>query len=132
MRRFYVFWFLVCAVWGYLLFELSAEEPKYSLLQTLAVLPFSALCWFALLGIELWRLGPNKKVPAPSISLRPWNMPIGTAQFIFISFTFISAWAIAFVLVRQTGFIQQPLQYLAMSLGGLIAIRGVQIGRAHV
>jgi hypothetical protein len=125
VKRFYVLWFFISAGWGYLLADMSNEEPKYSMLQTLGVLPLSALSFFALLAIAVWRLGPNKKLSPPSISLKPWHMPVGGAQFVFITFLFSSAWAVVFVLVRQSGFLQQPLQFLFMSVGGLIGVWGV-------
>jgi len=105
--------------------DLSRDEPKYSLLQTLGLVPGTAVCFFAVLAFELWRLGPNKKVLPPSLSLKPWHMPLGLAQFIFVTFSFASLWALGFVIATQSGYLQQPLQFLSMSVGGLIAIWGV-------
>ena len=98
------------------------EQPHYSLLQALAALPVSALTFFGLLALEVWRVGRHRKLSSPSIALKPWDMPIGLFQFVFASFLFSSIWALGFALVRDGIYLAPPVQYLGMSVGGLIAI----------
>ena len=126
MKRFYVFWFFFSAGWGYLMAEAfpAAIAPR-SLAMALASLPVGALTFFLLLSFELWRLGSSRKAPRPSLALKPWNMPFGGAIFVLMTFLFASSWGVLFAVIRDNGHISEPLHYLSLSVGGLIAVWGV-------
>ena len=123
MKRFYKFWFFFSAGWGYLMSQpLPGAETK-SAMHILAALPLSALNVALLLAIEIWRVRPGK-LPAPNMELRPWNMPTGVMQFVFISFIFSGMWGLLFGATLASGDFRLPLFFLMMSVGGLAGLVG--------
>ena len=126
MKRFYVLWFFFCAGWGYLMAEPLPEgfAPR-SISMALATAPVAAVTFFALLAFELWRHGPNHKLPRPSISLKPWQMPLGPAIFVPITFLFSGMWAVMFAAVRGNGQLPEAVHFLLLGAGALIGVWGV-------
>src|SRR5438093_1281283 len=110
MRRFYIFWFFFSAGWGYLLAQPfpGGFEPR-SIALAVASLPVGALTFFLVLSFELWRLGADKKVHKPSLALKPWNMPIGSALFALVTFLFAGTWGVAIALILGNGHVAEPL-----------------------
>src|SRR5687768_10321605 len=124
MRRFYVFWFFFSAGWGYLMSQpFPGFEPKAAA-HILGALPLGALMTFVLLGIEAWRMRPGK-LPAPRIELKPWQMPTGVMQFVFITFLFSGFWGVVFGLLIASSDFREPLFVFLLSVGGLVGIVGI-------
>jgi hypothetical protein len=124
MKRFYVFWFFFSAGWGYLMSQPSATAEPKAATHILAALPLGALTAALLLAIEAWRARPGK-LPAPSIELRPWHMPTGVMQFVFVTFMFSGFWGVIFGAILTSSDFREPLFFLMMSVGGLVGILGV-------
>ena len=124
MKRFYVFWFFFSAGWGYLMSQpFAGAEPKTAT-HILGALPLGALTAALLLAIEAWRARPGR-LPAPNIELRPWHMPTGVMQFVFVTFTFSGFWGVVFGATLASSDFREPLFFLMMSIGGLVGIVGV-------
>ena len=124
-RRSYVFWFFFSAGWGYLMSESFPGAEQRSLAEALGALPLSALTIVMIMAVELWRMGPNRKALPPSLSLKPWNMPVGIPQFVMITFLFSSIWGLVFAFIRESGAVEQPLFFLSLSVGGLAGLLAV-------
>ena len=126
MKRFYVLWFFVCAAWGHLVAQPFPDDfgPR-SLAMAFVTLPVGALSIFMLLAFELWRHGPNYRAPRPSLSLKPWSMPLGPAVFVPISFLFIGVWAVAFAIARDNGQLPEAVHTLFLGGGALLGVWGV-------
>jgi hypothetical protein len=124
-RRSYLLWFFFCAGWGYLMVESFPDAEQRSLVEALGALPLSALTVFMIMAIEFWRMGPDKKILRPSLSLKPWNMPVGAMQFVFVTFLFSSVWGLVFAPMRESTAFEQPLFFLSLSVGGLVGLWAV-------
>src|SRR5262245_50089431 len=104
MRWFYAFWFFFCAAWGSLLAQpFPGGFEARSVPLAVASLPVGAITFFLALSVELWRLGANRKVPKPSLTLKPWNMPIGFTVFILLTFLFTGIWGVAIAAILDNG-----------------------------
>ena len=123
MKIFYAFWFLFSAGWGYLMSQPLGFEPKTKL-QTAAGIPIGAMMTFFLLGIEAWRAAP-RSLQAPSIELKPWQMPTGLLQFVLVTFMFSGFWGVVFGAVLPSSDFGEPLFFLLISVGGLGGVIGV-------
>jgi hypothetical protein len=126
MKRFYVFWFFFSAGWGYLLSQ-PFPGAQHQVAEILLAFPLGALTAAMLLAIEVWRARPGK-LPAPRIELKPWHMPTGGMQFVFITFAFSSLWGLLFGILIAAGDVRQPLFFLMMSVGGLLGMLGTYRG----
>lgn len=123
MKRFYLFWFFFAAGWGYLMSEPFPNAPQArTLAMSFASLPVGAITFFLLFSIELWRLGPNAKLPRPSLSLKPWNVRMGLPIFVLMTFLFSSVWGTVFALSKSNGYVTEPLHFFLLSVGGLTGI----------
>ena len=124
MRCFYVIWFFVSAGWGYLLAQPHADVAMRSTTEILLAFLSGALTAAMLLAFEAWRARPGK-IPAPRIELKPWHMPTGGMQFVFVTFAFSSLWGVLFGTLFTGSDVRQPLFFLMMSLGGLAGMLGI-------
>jgi len=124
-RRSYVLWFFFCAGWGYLMAELFPGVEQRSLVEALLALPLSALTVLMIMAVEFWRLAPGARLSAPSLSLKPWNMPVGVIQFVSVTFMFSGIWGLVFAPMRTSGAIEQPLFFLSLSVGSLVGLFAV-------
>jgi hypothetical protein len=124
MKRFYVFWFFFSAGWGYLMSQPFSGVETKTAAHILLALPLGALTAAMLLAVEAWRMRPGK-LPAPNIELRPWHMPTGVMQFVFVTFMFSGAWGVFFGAILASSDFREPLFFLMMSVGGLGGIVGV-------
>lgn len=123
MRRFYACWFFFCAGWGYLMAQFSSEAGGNSVLAMVGSLPAGVLTLFILMSIELWRLPPGKRVPGPSLDLKPWHLPFGIPVFVFVTFLFSSIWGLLIALAVPDSFLFYPAQMLMLSAGGLVGLK---------
>jgi hypothetical protein len=121
-RRSYVLWFFFCAGWGYLMAESFPGIEQRSIVEALLALPLGALTVLMIMAVELWRLAPGGKLLAPSLSLKPWNMPVGVIQFVSVTFLFSSIWGLVFAPMRTSGAIEQSLFVLSLGVGGLVGL----------
>ena len=124
-HRSYVLWFFFCAGWGYLMAESFPGDEQRSLVEVLFALPLSAASVIAIMAIKFWRLAPGAKLLAPSLSLKPWNMPVGVIQSVSVTFLFSSIWGLVFAPMRSSGAIEQPLFFLFLSVGSLAGLFAV-------
>ena len=124
MKRFYVFWFFFSAGWGYLMAQSFSGVAPRAATEILLAFPLGALSAALLLAIEAWRARPGK-LPAPRIELKPWHMPTGVMQFVFVTFAFSSVWGLVLGALLTAGDIRQSLFFLMMSLGGLAGVLAV-------
>lgn len=122
MNRFYVFWFFFCAGWGYLMAQPipNATVPQ-SLGLALASFPISAVTFFLILAIDVWRSRP-RKLTRPSFALKPWNMPAGGALFVLVTFAFAGVWGILVAAILDQAIVVQALQFFLLGLGGLVGV----------
>lgn len=91
MRAFYIFWFFFCAGWGYLSATFPAEHSP-SLFQAVIAFPVALAMSTALLWYELRSTPTGALASPPSLTLKPWNRPIGLALFIGLTFSFAGIW----------------------------------------
>lgn len=123
MKRFYVFWFFFSAGWGYLMSEPFLDTPNpRTLVMVLASFPAGAITFLLLLSVELWRLGPTKKLSPPSLALKPWHLPFGLATFVVLTVLFSSVWGVVFALAKANGQVFEPLHFFMLSAGGLLGM----------
>lgn len=127
MKRFYVFWFFLSAGWGYLMAQPFADVAPRPATEILLAFPLGALTAALLLAMEAWRSRPSK-LPAPRVDLKPWHMPTGVMQFVFVTFAFSSFWGLVFGALLTAGDFRQPLFFLMMSIGGLAGMLGIYRG----
>jgi hypothetical protein len=127
MKRFYVGWFFFSAGWGYLMAQPFADVPPRPAADIPLAFLSGAITAALLLGIEAWRARPGK-LPAPRIELKPWHMPTGLMQFVFVTFTFSGLWGVLLGTLLTTGDVKEPLFVLMMSLGGLAGMLGIYRG----
>ncbi|EYC52782.1 hypothetical protein AZ34_03890 [Hylemonella gracilis str. Niagara R] len=115
MRIFYMFWFFFCSGWGYLVATFPAEAAP-PLSQSLVPFPVAmamamAFTWWESRGIK------SRKLPAPSLRLKPWDLPIGLMVFIGLTFTFTGIWGVALAIGFGLSSPTQALYFLALGLG---------------
>ena len=84
----------------------------------------SAISTFILIAIEAWRLGLNSNLSRPSLSLKPWNQPIGLMLFVLLTFLFSSIWGLGISVLSPSGALLAPLYFLSLSNGGLVGMFG--------
>lgn len=127
MKRFYVIWFFFCAGWGYLMAQPFTGNAPRPVSEILLAFPLGALATAMLFAVEAWRVHPGK-LAAPRIELKPWQMPTGIMQFVFVTFAFSGLLGLLFGAFLPAGDVRQPLFILLMSLGGLAGILAVYRG----
>jgi hypothetical protein len=97
MRIFYVPWVMICGVWGWLAADPVFAKPEVSVIEWLL-----ALVLVPAVSLAIVMYAPNSNsLPRPSLSLKPWNLPMGLSLFVSISFVAIGAWALVFSFVRD-------------------------------
>lgn len=121
MKRFYPFWFLFCAVWGYLSAGFPQEILRISASDASGMFLVSTASFYLLVLLL------SKLVPASSprgtrfnIELRPWDDPLGIFQFVFVTFIFVGFWGVALSLVVEHAHRDFALIALAIGAGGLL------------
>jgi hypothetical protein len=122
VKRFYLLWFVVCSGWGYLMAQTAPADFALPSSRALVAFPVGAFWIFVLMGIEAWRASPDRRLNAPSLSLKPWVMPTGLLLFILLTFQFASAWGLAFAAFLPSANVEAPLDFFALSAGGLVAL----------
>ena len=121
MKVFLVFWFFFCAGWGYIVaFLIPPGQGAFSMAPFPSFVA-GALTLFMIMATELWRRTHQKALP-PSISLKPWNMPMGLPQFILVTFFFSGLWGVFFALFLGAPSIAHPVYVLSLSSGGLVGL----------
>ena len=123
MKRFYIFWFFFCAGWGYLFAQMPSAiaSPVAQVPATFAV---GAISVFVLIAIEIWRAGPSRSLSQPSLSLKPWNQPVGLMLFVLLTFLFSSIWGLGISVFSPSGTLLAPLYTFSLASGGLVGLLG--------
>jgi hypothetical protein len=131
MRRFYPFWFLFCAIWGYM----SGKFPAGTLHVTVGDMPGvlfgSAVSNFLLvvLALRLSRSSSDTGVRF-GIDLKPWDDPLGVFQFVLVTFIFVGVWGILFSLLLPQANRSFALLALGLGAGGLTGgLAGTRLSR---
>lgn len=116
MRAFYAFWFFFCAGWGYLSATFPSEHsPDW--LQAAAALPVALGTSIGLLWLEFRKLPDGRFASRPTLTLKPWNRPMGFVMFIGLTFAFAGFWGVAMSLIANLSSPGYALQTLAMGTG---------------
>lgn len=123
MRRFYVFWFFFSAGWGALFAKLPST-PLPILPVALASFAGGAMTLFLLIAVELWRMKPEEKSLPLSLSLKPWDIPLGLSLFILLTFLFSSVWGLGLAFFIADAQFLEPTRILFISSGGLFGMWG--------
>ncbi|HVL57399.1 MAG TPA: hypothetical protein VM491_12910 [Burkholderiaceae bacterium] len=120
MKRFYVVWFFFCASWGYLATQFTSDlaPPASRFLETAAL---GAICTSLWLAIEMLR---GIRLSVPSLSLPPWDQPVGLMLFGFLTFLFSGLWGLLLARMMQGAEIQMSVYACALSIGALAALYG--------
>ena len=83
MKKFYYFWFFICAGWG-LIFSQLNEEIDMSLMDGPRSFIGSAIMLFMILGIDL-SISKGAMLHKPSLNFKPWQAyPVGLITFILM------------------------------------------------
>jgi hypothetical protein len=123
MKRFYIVWFFFCAVWGYLSTQMSSAFTP-AVAQASATFAVGAISIFVLIAIEIWRAGPSSTLSQPSLSLKPWNQPVGLMLFVLLTFLFSSIWGLGISVLSPTEALLAPLYMFSLASGGLVGLSG--------
>lgn len=128
MKRFYLAWFLLCSVWGYLSQGFPADVIRSSVKDVPVMLLGSMASFFALtlLLCRLSRSASDRGMRF-GIDLRPWDDPLGVFQFVFVTFIFVGFWGIALSLLLVPG--RQDFALLALAIGGGGLLGGIAATR---
>lgn len=130
MRIFYVFWFLFCGGWGWLM-AMFPVQPGDSIYSSLLAFPLAVVFLGGLVSFELYRRKFRPENACLNINLKPWEQPLGVLQFVLLTFLFSSTWGLGFS-VSQSATPFVPLQALGMSVGGLTgAWAACRVYRSH-
>jgi len=118
VRLFYLFWFFVCAGWGYLSATFpSQHSPSWT--SAAITLPAVLVISVGFLWVELQKLPPGTFALPPSLLLKPWNRPAGAALFIGMTFLFAGLWGAAMCLALVLPSPLVALHFFAIGLGSV-------------
>lgn len=123
MKKFYIFWFVFCAGWGFGFIIQPTEPDKFTLLK--APLTFLGSAFFSFIPLFFSLLDKKTKLDLPSLNLKPSeSYPVGLVTFILVTFLFIGIWGIIFSIgsyvVLSTPIlttISVPINIISMALG---------------
>jgi hypothetical protein len=118
MRYFYSFWFFFCSGWGYLLTTFTEEHaPSWPI--AFLTLPIALVSSIFILWLDLSKHSADQLASPPSMSLKPWNRPIGMLMFIGLTFTFSSFWGFAITALLNQGSNRLILQFFSLGAGAI-------------
>lgn len=120
MRRFCPFWFVFCAVWGYVGGKFTAVNLHVAVSDMPGVFIGSAVSHFVLVLVALRVSSPSQTGLRFSVDLKPWDDPLGVFQFVLVTFMFVGVWGILFSFFLEQANRSFALLAVSLGAGGLV------------